>query len=96
MDRSQAQKAAQDLAASIRAFAAVNAMPELEEAASIYDGIASAGRPLEGDYDVLVARKLRSLTDLFRSGAVWERETLQSKLHELMAELREAVGAPNS
>lgn len=67
--KTQAQLAAQDLAAAIRAFAAVHAMPELEEIALTYDYLL-AGRLLEGDYDVLVARKLHSLADLFRTGAV--------------------------
>jgi hypothetical protein len=89
----QAQVAAADLARAIRKFADTqNNDVRLEEYASVFDDLGTIR--LEGDYDVLVAQKLRTVTDLFRSGTLgrsYADGTLGCKLRELEAEVREAL-----
>jgi hypothetical protein len=48
---------------------------------------------LEGDYDVLVARKIRALAELVRSPEVWNLDKLSSALDGLIEEACEAIAA---
>jgi hypothetical protein len=91
----QAQIAAQYLARAIRErFASVSGA---QEGAAGWVKIAGDLAELlpKGDYDVLVARKLRAVADLIRSGNI-SLEMVESEMRELLAELREAFGEEKS
>jgi hypothetical protein len=81
--QSQARDAAEDLARAFRKFD--------EESASLYDQIAPDMPDLfKGDYDVLVARKLRAVSALLNSEGA-SSGALRA-MGELLAEVREALG----
>jgi hypothetical protein len=89
----QAQIAARDLAGAIREFGRENHDPAgWEEVAATWEDI-GARLCLEGDYDVLVARRLRAVASLLqREAASWERAEVEAKLRELLAEIRCSIG----
>jgi hypothetical protein len=92
-DRTQAQIAAGEIAAAIREFAPGSA--GWEEIAATFDGIGdllSGSIRLEGDYDVLVARKMRALAALFRSSPLPDLEAFIATMRTLRAEVCEALG----
>jgi hypothetical protein len=76
-----------DLARAIREYGrAQNCMAKVETLALTFDDIGLL--PLEGDYDILVARKLRAMAERFRA-PVLAPEILDS-MAELLAEIHEA------
>ncbi len=83
---SQARAAAEELA---RAFRKLDL-----ESASLWDQIALMIADLiEGDYDVLVARKMRAVSDLLNSEGV--SLSVVGAMRELLAEVCESFGGPD-
>ncbi len=85
---SQARAAAEDLARAYRKLGGC------EERASLFDRIALMMSDLiDGDYDVLVARKLRAVSDLLNSEGI--SSGVVRALGELVDEVSEALGDPD-
>jgi hypothetical protein len=82
---SRARAAAEDLARAFRT------LDPSEESASLFDQIALILPDLiEGDYDVLIARKLRAVSDLLNSEG--PSLSVLRAMRELRAEIKEAFG----